>query len=262
MMFAAPQTREARIAGAAALLADIRRGRRDKPQSLPAELQPLDKDEAEAIQLACYAAMGWTIGGWKVGRTGGGAVAAPLPDSGIAAPSATPIRLPLNSGMELEVALRLRQGLDAAGLAALTADAMPGLADMVLLFELVESRFAAGATPSDLDKLADCISNHSAVVGPALGAWAWPDVEQAAMRLLVDGIEVAKHAGPHRAMPIGALIEGWRDRCIAIGHLPRAGEVVTLGSLTGLLPVPAAGGRLRGEFEGRGVLEITVAPLG
>ena len=262
MMFAAPQTREARIAGAAALFADIRRGRRDKPPSLPAELQPADRDEAEAMQLATYAALGWTIAGWKVGRAGGHPVAAPLPDVAVAAPAATPLRLPLHSGMELEVALRLRQGLDAAGLAALTADAMPRLADMVILFELVESRFAAGATPSELEKLADCISNGSCVVGPALGAWTWPDVEQAGMRLLVDGIEVANHAGPHRAMPIAALIEGWRDRCLAIGHLPPAGEVVTLGSLTGLLPVPAAGGTLRGEFAGRGVLEITVAPLG
>lgn len=262
MMFAAPQTREARIAGAAALLADIRRGRRDKPQSLPADLQPADKDEAEAMQLATFAALGGTIGGWKVARIASHAVAAPLPAASIAAPSATPIRLPLQSGMELEVALRLRQGLDAAGLAALSADALPDLADMVMLFELVESRFAAGATPPDLDKLADCISNHSAVVGPALGAWGWADVEQAGMRLLVDGIEVATHAGAHRAMPIAPLIDAWRDRCIAIGHLPQAGEVVTLGSLTGLLPVPAAGGTLRGEFEGRGVLEITVAPLG
>lgn len=262
MMFAAPQTREARIAGAAALLADIRRGRRDKPQSLPAELQPADKDEAEAIQLAVYAALGWKIAGWKVGRSGPHAVAAPLPDAAVAAPSAAPLRLPLHSGMELEVALRLRRGLDAAGLAALTAAAMPDLADMVILFELVESRFAAGATPSDLEKLADCISNHSAVVGPALGAWSWADVEQAGMRLLVDGIEVAKHAGTHRAMPISALIDGWRDRCLAIGHMPQAGEVVTLGSLTGLLPVPAAGGTLRGEFAGHGTLEITIAPLG
>jgi 2-keto-4-pentenoate hydratase len=261
-MFADPQTREARVAGAAALLADIRRGRRDKPQGLPASLQPSDQAEAEAVQLATYAALGWKIGGWKVGRSGSLVFAAPLPDVALSTASATPLRLPLHSGMELECALRLKHPLEAADLAALTPSAMPDLAELVMLFELVESRFAPGYRPNDLEKVADCVSHGCAVFGPALGAWTWPDIEQAGMRLQVDGIEVAAHAGSHRAMPLDQLVEAWRDRCIAIGHLPQAGEVVTLGSLTGLLPVPAAGGVLQGELAGRAMLECRVAPLG
>ena len=70
------------------------------------------------------------------------------------------------------------------------------------------------------------------------------------------------HAGPHRAMPLRALLAGWRERCRAIGHAPQPGEVITLGSLTGMLPVPAAGGVLTGELSGRGSLSCRVAPLG
>ncbi|MBX9596265.1 MAG: hypothetical protein K2X46_18005 [Roseomonas sp.] len=261
-MFDAPQTRDARIAGAAALLADIRRGRREKPEGLPPELRPLDQAEAEAVQVATYAALGWSIAGWKVGRANAHVFAAPLPDAAVAPVSDKPLRLPLHSGMELEVALRLTRALTAADLATLTPAAMPELAEMVMLFELVESRYAAGARPSDLEKIADVVSNGSCVVGPSVGLWTWPDVENAAMRLTVDGIEVAKHEGTHRAMPIAQLVEAWRDRCLAIGHEPGVGEVITLGSLTGLLPVPAAGGVLHGEFAGRGTLSITVGPLG
>jgi 2-keto-4-pentenoate hydratase len=265
-MFETTLSREARIAGAAALLADIRRGRRDKPDGLPPELRPADQAEAEAVQLATYAALGWSIAGWKVGRANAHVFAAPLPDAAIAPVSDKVLKLPLHSGMELEVALRLTRAIPGPELATLTADALPGLAEMVMLFELVETRYAPAAKPSDLEKIADIVSNGSCVVGPSVGpqggGWSWADVEGAAMRLTVDGIEVAKHAGPHRAIPIAPLIEAWRDRCLAIGHEPKAGEVITLGSLTGLLPVPAAGGVLHGEFAGRGTLTITVGPLG
>ncbi len=265
-MFAAAETREARIAGAASLLADIRRGRRDKPPGLPQPLQPADQVEAEAMQLATYAAMGWKIGGWKVGRSADMTFAAPVADTMTTEVSATTLRLPLGAGMELECALRLKRALTRAELEGLTMAALPDLADLVMLFELVESRYAAGHPQNPLERLADCVLNHSVVVGPATGAWTWADIEQAAMRLTVDGIEVAKHAGshaaPHRAMPLEPLVMAWRDRCLGIGHLPQAGEVVTLGSLTGLLPVPAAGGVLVGELAGRGTLEIKVGPLG
>ena len=261
-MFDKPLTRDARIAGAAALLADVRRGRRDKPAGLPEGLQPADVAEAEEMQVATYAALGWRIAGWKVGRAGPHIFAAPMPDVAVAPLGSATLRLPSGSGMELEAALRLRGDLDAAALAGLTPAALPGLADLVLLFEWVESRYAASHAQRDLEKIADVVANGSVSYGPATGAWSWADVETLEMRLTVDGIEVARHAGAHKSMPIAPLIEAWRDRCQRIGHLPRAGEVITLGSLTGLLPVPAAGGLIRGECTGRGALEARVAPLG
>lgn len=261
-MFQTDATPESRIAGAGALLADIRRGRREPCPGLPEGLSPADIAEAEAMQLATYAALGWSIAGWKVGRTRSQPIACPLPDATMAPATEAPLHLPTGCAMELEVALRLRQGLDATMLAALKPADLPAIADAVILFEFCESRFIDHRKASDLEKLADCVTNGSCAFGPATGAWAWPDVETLEMRLSVDGIEVARHAGPHGAVPLAELVTAWRDRCLAIGHLPRAGEVITLGSQTGMLPVPAAGGRLVGEWAGRGSLACQVAPLG
>ena len=80
-MFQTESTPETRIAGAGALLADIRRGRRAPGPGLPPELCPENIAEAEAMQLVTYAALGWNIAGWKVGRTRGQPIAAPLPDA-------------------------------------------------------------------------------------------------------------------------------------------------------------------------------------
>jgi 2-keto-4-pentenoate hydratase len=261
-MFETTETPATRIAGAAALLAEVRRGRRAKLPGLPEALRPADIAEAEAMQLATYAAMGWSIAGWKVGRAQGGPIAAPLPDVALEPASEATLHLPVGAGMELEVAFRLRQGLDDAALAALRVEDVPALADLVILFEWVETRFAAEPLPGELEKLADCVSNGSCTFGPPTGAWGWADVETLEMRLTVDGIDVAHHVGPHRAMPLAELVLAWRDRCRAIGHAPRAGEVVTLGSQTGLLPVPAAGGLLVGHFAGCGSLTCRIAPLG
>lgn len=261
-MFHTNATPESRIAGAGALLADIRRGRRAPGPGLPPELCPENIAEAEAMQLVTYAALGWNIAGWKVGRTRGQSIAAPLPGATVTAVSNAPLHLPIGCAMELEVALRLRQGLDATQLAALQPADLPTLADAVILFEFCESRFIDHRKASDLEKLADCVTNGSCVFSPATGAWTWPDVETLEMRLSVDGIEVARHAGPHRAAPLAELVAAWRDRCLAIGHLPPAGEVITLGSQTGMLPVPAAGGLLLGEWVGRGSLACQIAPLG
>ncbi|MBU8537036.1 hypothetical protein [Falsiroseomonas tokyonensis] len=261
-MFETEATPESRIAGAAALLAEIRRGRRAPIPGLPEALRPTTIAEAEAMQVATYAALGWRIAGWKVGRTQGQPIAAPLPAELLSPVTEAPLRLPRGTAMELEVALRLRQGLDRAALAALQPADLPAIADLVLLFEFVETRFTPDHPAGDLEKLADCVSNGSCVFGPDTGAWTWPDAEALEMRLAVDDITVAHHAGPHRAVPLAELLAGWRDRCLALGHLPRAGEVITLGSQTGMLPVPAAGGLLLGEMKGRGSLACRVAPLG
>ncbi|MDO9501250.1 hypothetical protein [Falsiroseomonas sp.] len=261
-MFQTDANPESRIAGAAALLADIRRGRREPCPGLPEGLAPASIAEAEAIQLATYAALGWNIAGWKVGRTRGQAIACPLPGATVAPATDATLHLPIGCAMELEVALQLRQGLDATLLAALQPADLPAMADAVILFEFCESRFIDHRQASDLDKLADCVTNGSCAFGPATGPWSWADLETLEMRLTVDGIEVARHAGPHGAVPLAELLAAWRDRCLAIGHLPRAGEVITLGSQTGMLPVPAAGGLLVGEWAGRGNLACQVAPLG
>jgi 2-keto-4-pentenoate hydratase len=252
---------EARVARATALLIDIRQGRHAPTPGLPAGLRPRDLKEAEAIQMGTYAAMGWRIAGWKVGRTGANFFAAPMPDAATAPMAEAPLQLPPGSGVELEVAIRLRQDLDAAALTAMRPGTLPEIADLVLLFEFVNNRFVAGTPPDELDKIADGVGNVGAAFSPPVGAWSWADIDTLSMRLLIDDVEVARHAGPHRHAPLFELVEAWRRRCLAMGHAPKAGEVVTFGSLTGVQKLPAAGCTLRGELAGRGSLVCHVAPL-
>jgi 2-keto-4-pentenoate hydratase len=252
---------EARVAGATALLIDIRQGRHAPTPGLPAALRPRDLQEAEAIQLSTYTEMGWNIAGWKVGRTGPNFFAAPMPHVATTPMAEAPLHLPPGTGVELEVAVRLRQDLDGGALAALRPEDLPEIADLVLLFEFVNSRFVAGTPPDELDKIADGVGNVGAAFSPPVGAWNWADINTLSMRLLIDDAEVARHDGPHRHAPLFQLVEAWRRRCLAMGHAPRAGEVVTFGSLTGVQPLPAAGCTLRGELAGRGSLLCHIAPL-
>jgi 2-keto-4-pentenoate hydratase len=252
---------DARIAGATALLIDIRQGRHAPIPGLPAALRPRDLREAEAIQLGTYAAMGWNIAGWKLGRTGPNFFAAPMPDAATTPVAEAPLYLPPGTRVELEVAVRLRQDLDAGALAALRPEDLPEIADLVLLFEFVNNRFVPGTPPDELDKVADGVGNVGASFSPSLGTWRWADIDTLSMRLLIDDAEVARHDGPHRHAPLFELVEAWRQRCLAMGHAPRAGEVVTFGSLTGVQPLPAAGCTLHGELAGRGSLVCTIVPL-
>lgn len=255
------RTPEARIAGAAALLADIRQGRHAPVPGLPDGLRPLDIAEAEAIQLATYAALGWGIGGWKVARGRPGFFAAPMPDATMMRMPTSPLQLPAGAGVELELALRLRHGIAVADLPGLVPAEMPQHADLVVLFEIVGGRYLRGAPITEPERIADCVANIGAVFGMPVGPWSWPDMERPHMRLFFDEVEVARNDGPHRQAPLVDLVDAWRGRCVAMSHAPKAGEVITLGSLTGLLDLPASGARLRGEFVGRGAVACEIGPL-
>lgn len=221
---------------------------------LPPECSPPTQDDAEAVQLATLSALGEEIGGWKVGRTGGLVFAAPLPASAIAAaPSALP-PMPPGARVELEVAVRLRRAVPLAELSALDLDTLPAVGDLVPLIEIVRSRWAPEMSVSPVERIADGISAQFAVPGSPLRPWSRAMVEAPAARLCFGGAEVAVHEGPHPAAPLDALLEAWRTRCRAIGHAPRAGEVVTLGTLTGILPLPPPATEIRGVVLGREIL--------
>jgi 2-keto-4-pentenoate hydratase len=229
-------------------------------QGLPAECRPVTQGEAEAVQIATFAALGHAIGGWKVGRAGGLVFAAPMPVLVIVEAPVTLPPMPSGARVELELALRLRRAIPLAELAALDLDSLPAAADLVPLIEIVRSRWAPDAPVGPVERIADCISNQFAVVGAPLGPWERAMVDALAARLSFNGMDVAAHSGPHPAAPLEELLEAWRARCRTLGHAPRAGEVVTLGTLTGILPLPAPGTEIRGLVLGRGEILCCTAP--
>jgi len=232
---------EAGIAGAAALLAAARTG----PAIGGLSPGPKTMAEAEAIQLTTLAALSLRRGGWKLGRSEGLVFSAPMP-AGPMDEAEPVLALPAGSRIELEIALRFREPPPRA---ELTPEALPALADLVVLIEFVRTRFAGPVTV--LDRIADCISNERVVAVTAPGPWSPAILETLPLvQLFQDDVEIARHQGAHPAAPVMPLLNAWQARCAEAGLAIGVGEVVTLGSLTGVLPVPAGGARFLGRIGG------------
>ncbi|MBR0650082.1 hypothetical protein GXW78_10445 [Roseomonas terrae] len=240
------------IAGAAASLAAARSG-----PAIPAPSPgPTTMAEAEAIQLATFAALGLRRGGWKVGRADGQLFSAPM----VVGPlneTEPVLTLPVATRIELEIALRFREVPPST---VLELEALPALADLVVLIEFVRTRFTGPVTA--FDRIADCVSNERVVAVTAPGPWS-PAIlgSLPLVQLFQDGAEIARHEGAHPAAPLVPLLAAWQARCAADGVAVGAGEIVTLGSLTGVLPVPPAGAHFRGIITGLPPVQCRVLPL-
>ena len=257
-----PPTKESRldpIDAAARLLAGARRA--GPLPGLPQELRPRDLAQAEAIQHATLAALGEEIGGWKVGRQGGQPFSAPFPASAtVEDRGGLSVALPAGSLIELEIALRFPAALDPAGVAALRAEDLPRVAQIATLFEFVQPRFAEGADPAPLDRVAECLGNNGGAVRAGATSWSLAMLDAPPVtRLSQDGAVLARHEGPHVAAPVLPLIEAWIARLAREGRGIAAGEVLTFGSLTGMRPVPAGGAAYLGEIEGLEALRCAIA---
>jgi 2-keto-4-pentenoate hydratase len=230
---------EADITSAATTLAAARGG----PAIAGLSPAPQSLADAEAIQMATLAALGLRRGGWKLGRAQDIIFSAPMPAGPIDEPEPV-LTLPGGTRIELELAVRFRQ---APPPSPLTLEALPDLADLVVLFEFVRTRLAT--PPAVYDRIADCISNERVVAVTAPGPWSVAILETVPpVHLLQDDAEIATHQGAHPAAPLGPLIAAWDARRARAGLSIAAGEILTLGSLTGVLPVPSGGARYLGRI--------------
>jgi len=220
------------------------------------------EEDAYAIQEAVGRALGWFDGvpvHWKSGGASrdAGLTHAPLPAAGVWTSPADvggwPVRL---RGIEAEVALRLRAGVDAERAATLDLDGARRCVDaMCVSIEIVESRLQEGLEAPPLSRLAD-LGSHGALV---LGAWvAWePQRDWGAQRLQVeiDGQPVARFTGTHALADPAYVLPGWLRHATRDGATVPAGTVVTTGSWCGVL-VAQAGNRVVAAFDGIGRAEV------
>ncbi len=228
---------------AAAILARARHGA--TIARLPEPLRPTTLEQAEAIQ---HATLPGPRAGWKLGRHGPHIFSAPMPEAG---PGLAP---PAGTRIELEIALRLRAPL------APTAPLLLAETDLAVLMEFVRSRFSAPEEATALERIADCVANHCFVALAAPGDWPPGFLDELpAVSLTLDGQEIAQHAGAHPAAPLAALLEGFAQRRAREGLVLAAGEIITLGSLTGILPVPPQGGVFTGRIGALPALRCAVA---
>lgn len=222
-----------------------------------------DADAAYAVQDRVARALGWHADGparhWKSGGPSRTAVQthAPLPPAGVwdspARAGAWPFTL---RGIEAEVALRLREPVDAARAAGLDLAAARALVDaMAVSIEVVDSRWAEGLQAPALAKLAD-LQSHGALV---LGAWvpfdAARDWAAQVCRVRIGAQAEQVFRGTHSMADPAFVLPAWLRHVTRHGAVLPAGAVITTGTWCGL-PMAQAGDRVEVVFDGIGEASV------
>jgi 2-keto-4-pentenoate hydratase len=243
------------IADAAALLVKARRGG-PLLADLPGDVRPAGVADAHAIQDAVTAALGKPVGAFKAmapanAEATRGVIYA---DTIYSSPAWMPAAEVPQCGVEGEVAFVFRRDLPARA-APYTRDEVAAAVDACAAIEVVTSRYANSDAVSNLEKLADCISNGAFVHAAPPADWRALELGKLKVTLTVNGAPVLEQVGGHpTGDPLGVavvLVNMWRDK----GGV-RAGQFVTCGSCTGLRylkPGDVCGVR----FEGLGAAEVT-----
>lgn len=212
---------------------------------------PASVDAAMAIQGRVAAALGRSIGGWKVAiNPEFGPVAAPLMDHLI---RENPTSWPFTPGIAIEVEVAVQLGRDLPSQDYNRDAIVEAIESMSLGIEIVYPRLAAGAP--FLSMLADNLGNAGYVIGQK--RTAWKDCDPGAFDLTLTCGEKILHRGvcsyplKDPLMPVAA--------CAASLNKTRpgflAGQIITTGSICGLIPVPGPG-LVRAEIAPFGAVEI------
>lgn len=250
-----------RHADAARLLLSARRDPAQRLHALPEVLRPDGAEAAYLVQRAVMAGLG-EVGGWKVGFSPelGAFSCAPLPRTGVL-PSPASVDASCTGpaykewGIEAEVAVTLAADLPHRDAPYGEADLRAAIESAHPAIEVLQSRFV---DPEAVDKpslLADSLSHHALVVGPAMAYWDGVDLRHETVRVVVSGQEVKTATGNPAGAMLPLLVWLANTGAAWAGGL-RAGQVVTTGSWTGADPVPA-GGTGRVVFAHMGAAEVS-----
>jgi 2-keto-4-pentenoate hydratase len=173
---------------------------------------------------------------------------------------ASPCKLPASSvpqcGVEGEVAFIFRHDLPPRA-KPYTRNEVAAVLDACVAIEVVHSRFAQKAPVSNLEKLADSISNGALVHDAPITDWRALPLGKLKVTLNVNGKKALEQVGGHATGdPLGiavVLANLWREK----GGV-RTGQFVTCGSFTGLKYLKP-GDVCSVRFEGLGAAEVTFA---
>lgn len=251
-------------AGLAQQIWEARTAGRQLPRGAVAQIA--GEAEAYALQAAAAEAAGLTRIGWKVAATSDAAVE--LLD--VSGPSIGPVFAELTHASPAEVAVFAAQDPAvecefAFRLADdLPADAAPygrervaaAVGAVLPAVEVVASRFEGGFRGvGDALTIADFCFNHGWVHGDPIADWQAHDLTLAAIRLEQNGETVADGVGANvLGDPMTALVFA-ADKAAEIGRPLVAGDVVSTGTCTGVVPV-APGDRIVADFGPLGRVEI------
>ena len=248
----------------ATLLAEARRQVRQIPY-LPAALIPPDAAAGYDIAAEVAARLEWEPLGWKIAGTTAAMRARLTVHEPIRGRTwrrfETPSPAVLNHAelldplVECEFFVTLGRDLPYRNAPFTTADIQAAVASVHAGIEVAECRFPMAALPPWPAILADGSASGRYVVGDAIPVWrqGLRDVE---VVLEVDGVVRRQGRGADvmgdPLAPILWLTTALRQR----GEGLRAGEMISTGSCTGMLPI-GAGQRVRAVFGGVAVVEIS-----
>jgi 2-keto-4-pentenoate hydratase len=240
---------------AAALLVQARRSMQPIA-GLPEACRPASISDAHEIQDATTAALGKAVGAFKAMTPANEEPNRGVIYAGTILP--TPARMPAAEvpacGVEGEVAFIFRRDLPPRA-RPYTRDEVSVVVDPLAAIEVVHSRYADRNAVSNLENLADSISNGGFVHALPVADWRALPLGHLKVRLTVNGETVLEKEGGHpTGDPLGvavALVNMMRDKTGV-----RAGQFVTCGSWTGLRFLKP--GDVCGvQFEGLGAAEVT-----
>lgn len=243
------------IARAAALLVAARRDG-SRLSGLPPDASPASVADAHAIQDAVTEALGKPVGAFKAMAPANadatrGVIYA---DTIHASPARIAAAEVPQCGVEGEVAFVFRRDLPPRP-AAYSRDEVAAAVDACAAIEVVTSRYRDSDAVSNLEKLADCISNGAFVHAAPLKEWRSLELGNLKVTLMVNGATVLEQVGGHpTGDPLGVtvvLVNMMREK----GGV-RAGQFVTCGSLTGLRYLQP-GDVCAVKFDGLGAAEVT-----
>lgn len=247
----------------AALLATARREGRQIAE-LPPGLIPADAEAGYAIADAVAALLGWEILGWKIAGT----TAAMQAKLGVAEPihgrayrrfaMASPARLPhaslLDPLVECEFFVTLAADFPTRPGPPAMAELRAAIGQVQAGIEVAECRFPMHALPPLPAILADGAASGRYVFGDPIPDWQ-AGLAAIPVVLEVDGAPRRHGSGADvmgdPLLPILGLAEARRRR----GDILRAGQVISTGSCTGMLPI-RAGQHVRARFGDAALVEI------
>jgi len=247
----------ANIEQAAALLAQARRSMQLIP-GLPETARPTSIAEAHAMQDATTAVIGKKVGAFKATNPPSGEPTRGLIYEGTVYPS--PASIAASSvpacGVEGEVAFIFRRDL-ARRAQPYSRDEVAEAVDALAAIEVVDSRYSDRTKVSNLENLADSVSNGAFVHAAPLKNWQGLELGRLHVRLTVNGETVLDQEGGHpTGDPLGvavALVNLMRN-ADGVG----AGQFVTCGTFTGLRFLKP--GDVCGvQFDGLGAAQVTFA---
>ena len=238
-------------------------GHESPPAMLAGLPLPADYAAAMAVQAEVAGALKAKVAGWKVAiRPDGVAVAAPLFDHLVSTAHTWPVAVAGLMGIEVEIGLRLARDLPPRpGVLYTRADIVAASDQIFIGIEIVSTRLTDhGNAPFPL-VLADNLANGAYVIGDVLATWDGLDLGNLMTRLRFDGVEVhAKRGGHGNGDPLTPVI-AYANR--PLDHLGgfRAGQIVTTGTLCGLVPVkPDA--LVEASIEDIGTARVRLQPRG